>query len=81
MGWQGSTLPTKPNHPSSQNAIRLKITLSSTQSLPSGRANSFLGTGWAYFPVTFLLEKEAERAKACSIIFGTAGSVPVGPGR
>lgn len=26
VGWQGSTLPTKPNHPSSQNAIRLKIT-------------------------------------------------------
>lgn len=51
VGWQGSTFPTKPNHPSSHNAVRLKITpeqhskppLGEGKQLPRNRVGVFPG--------------------------------------
>lgn len=57
---QSSTLRTKMVLPKQAQRRQVKNNPEQHTKPPLGEGNSFPGTWWAYFPVPFLLEKEAE---------------------
>lgn len=76
---QSSTLRTKMVLPKQAQRRQVKNNPEQHTKPPLGEGNSFPGTWWAYFPVPFLLEKEAEGLAASG--FGRRVPVARHPGR